>query len=143
MSGALRCSLYREELRILEPYLISPISSTFIVPMQADLPVSIQCRSGLIGRSILDRLTVQIDRYHVLGPAHALDPSWRDEHLVSEPPIAGIYDEVSNRPGFIVEEQSLDVTDSPIARLDVIFDHRLAAAPTRDGCYTRKTRRLT
>ena len=55
----------------------------------------------------------------------------RVQHLMTEPPVVGIHNEVSKGPGFIVEEQTLDVTDPAIARLDVIFHHRIATTQVR------------
>jgi len=56
---------------------------------------------------------------------------------VSQPPIAGVHDEVSNRPGFVIEEKILHMTDLTIGRLDVMAGHGFAAAQMGIGSLLR------
>ena len=82
----------------------------------------------LIRRSDLNGLTGQIDRDFAVEPVHIVDPLRRDEHLVTEPPVAGLHDEIADRLGFIVDEEGLHVPDVAIACPDVILHDRIAAA---------------
>ena len=63
-----------------------------------------------------------------IAPAHALDPSRRDQNLLAKPPVAGVHDDVTNSPGLFVDEQALYVADVAIARSDVIALYRFATA---------------
>lgn len=61
-------------------------------------------RCCVVGRSFPYLFPRQLDGYTPLRPAHVADESWRDEHLVTEPPVARVHDEVSNGPPWVIEE---------------------------------------
>ena len=69
-----------------------------------------------------------MDRHQLLGPPKIIDPLRRNETLMTEPPIAGVNDHVSNRPGLLIHEQACNVPDFPIRGLDSITDDRLTTA---------------
>lgn len=47
-----------------------------------------------------------------------------NKHLVAQPPIAGVHDEVADGPGLVVD-------DLAVGRVDVIPDHRAGASQMR------------
>ena len=57
-----------------------------------------------------------------------MDPLRRDQHLLARPPIAGIDDDVANRPVFIINEKVLDVADVTIVSFDIVVCDLLRTA---------------
>jgi len=91
------------KFRILQLHSIRPITVTPIVIMELDFLLSMQRACWIVCRGALDCLPCQIDRDGALRPTHALDPLWRDEHLMTQPPVAGVDYQVSNSPGVLIE----------------------------------------
>src|SRR4030095_16823369 len=59
---------------------------------------------------------------------------------MTAPPVARVDDQVSNRPGVIVDEQILEVADLTVGCFDMVADDRVAAAQMaiiRCGCRVR------
>ena len=52
--------------------------------------LTIQLRRRIVRRGVLHGLPCQVDRHRVVGPPHILDPLWRDEHQVTEPPVTEV-----------------------------------------------------
>src|SRR5579871_5393243 len=72
-----------------------------------------------------------MDRYQLFRPTKIIDPLRGNENLMTEPPVAGVNDHVSNRPGLLVHEQARDVPDFPISGFDAIADDGLTTAQMR------------
>lgn len=89
-----------------------------------------QRRRVVRGRS-LDRLTRQIQIHHGLRPAHMVKPFRRDQDLVSQPPVARVNDQILNRPGLLVDQQSLYVPDVAIGRVYVVVSDCIHASQMR------------
>lgn len=110
----------------IQDQIVRPAAATAIVFEEARLLLTVQGCGVRVGRRVLDRLTRQIDRHRRFEPAHALDPLRRNEHLVSEPPIARIDNEIADNPGLVVEVEILYVTDCTVCRtigmaLEIIY----------------------
>src|ERR1700733_6337009 len=87
------------------------------------LLLTIELRRRVISRRVFQGLTGQIDGNQRFWPVHRVDPPRRHEHLVTNPPIAGVDDQVANRPGAILDEQVLDMADITVGRMYMIADH--------------------
>ncbi len=96
-----------------------PIARTAMMLEQSLLLSPIELCRGVIRRSILDGLASQTDRHRRVLPTHGLDPLRRDQHLVAAPPVGRVDDQVTNRPGMIVDEKLLHVTDVTVSSVDV------------------------
>lgn len=92
---------------------------------------AIQSRGGIVLGCVFDRLSCQIDRDFGVQPIDMIDPLGNDEYLVSEPPVTRIDDEVTNRRGFLIDNQSLDMSDIPVGRMHVVPHDRIATAKIR------------
>lgn len=53
-------------------------------------------------------------------PADRVQPFRRDQHLMTHPPIAGIDDDVADRPRRVIDDDSVDVTDVAVFGMDII-----------------------
>ena len=47
---------------------------------------------------------------------------------MTEPPVARVHDEIVNGPGLIVDEQSLDMSEVAVARVNMKFQNSIATA---------------
>lgn len=101
--------------------------------VESHLQVSTKRRSRVVQRRVFHGLLSQRDRHRRIEPVDALNPTRRDQHLVTEPPIVGVHDEISNGPGIIIEQQPLYVTHATIARLDVMPPSQRPANQDRDS----------
>ena len=90
--------------------------------VNALLLLTIELRRRVIRRRIFDGLASQVDGDFCLGPTHCRDPLRRDEHLVAAPPIAGVHNQVANRPGVLVNEEVLDVAKIAVGCVDMMSD---------------------
>src|SRR5664279_4264689 len=107
---------------------VGPIAGAPVVFIEARLLGAIQRRSWLVGGSVLDCLSRHLDRDLRVEPAHVVGPLRRDEHLMAEPPVARVDDQVSNGPGLVVDQHALDVAEIAIAGMYVVFHDRPATA---------------
>jgi hypothetical protein len=55
-------------------------------------------------------------------------PARRHQHVLAEPPVAGVDYEIANRPGCIVDDEIIDVADPAVAAFGLI-PNELANAP--------------
>jgi len=90
--------------------------------------LTVQLRRRLERRGAFHCLPCKVDRHCGVGPAHVLNPLRRDEHLVTEPPVACVHNQVPNGPGLLIDEQPLYMPDVTIGRLNVIFYYRFTTA---------------
>jgi hypothetical protein len=108
-----------------------PIGPSAIVTVKLEFIVTVERRVFVVHRRVLDGLTIKRHGNVGAGPAHVLNPFWRDQHFMPNPPIAGIYDQVPNGPCEVIHQKPLDVTDLTVARLDMISLDCIAAAQVR------------
>jgi len=107
---------------------LRPVRGSSIMLVDADLLVPIKLRRRIIGRGVFYCLPSQINGDRGVGPPHIPDPLRRDEHLITEPPVARVHNEVANGPCFLLYEHALDVPNLTVGRLDVIANDHLTAA---------------
>src|SRR5438094_8888943 len=100
--------------------LDSRIRKTVVILVDSPLPLLNELSRRVILGRMLDHLASQIDRDLGLGPAHIPHPSRRDEHVMTTPPVARVYDQVANRPRVIVDEQIFHVADLAVVRFDMM-----------------------
>src|SRR6185312_14961378 len=112
------------------PFL-GPVAGAAMVPVEIELLVSAQRYRRVVRRRVLDGLLGRSDSDRVIEPTYFPDPLRRNEYLVTQPPVARVYHQVPNGPGFLIDQQVLHVADAAIARFDVIVHHCLAAAQVR------------
>ena len=79
-------------------------------------------------RRVLDRFARQGCKELVFTPTHFLDPRRRHQHFLARPPIGGRQDDVTNGPGFFIENEPMHVPDVAICSFNVISSYRLRAA---------------
>jgi hypothetical protein len=60
---------------------------------------------------ILDLLPGEMHRQPGRGPSDLLDPSRRNEHVIAEPPVAGVDAKLLHRPTEVINEKALHVAE--------------------------------
>ena len=80
---------------------------------------------------MLDSFPRQADRDRGLRPIDIVNPLRGYEYLMPQPPIAGIHDEIADRPGPLVDKETFDVTDIAVARMYLVAHDRIATAQMR------------
>src|SRR3546814_5224263 len=55
-----------------------------------------------------------------VAPAHLVDPARRDQDPLPGPPVAGIDDQVADRPIRVVDQERLDMADVLVGGVDVV-----------------------
>src|SRR4029079_11875790 len=86
-----------------------PIAGTPVMLVDLHFLVTLQQYLRVVRGCALHCLSSQVDGHRGVGPAQALDPLRCNEHLMTEPPIARIRNDVANGPRLVIEEQALDV----------------------------------
>ncbi len=108
--------------------LAVPVSLAAVMSMQPGLVIASQQGVLRILGRLLDGLAGEIDEHCLLAPTDALDPLGRNQDLLPRPPVPRIDDQITHRPGLVVDDEILDVTNLPIGRLDAMAAH-IARAP--------------
>ena len=85
----------------------------------------------VVCRAVFDPLTIDIEVDQVIRPIDLLCRPWRDQDLLSGPPVLRIDDEILDTPIGIFDEEVLDVTDLAVAGVDMVPGDRFDAAQMR------------
>src|ERR1700722_16257611 len=118
-------------LSFCEFLLARPVTVMPVVRENTRFLLAIKWHGGIIRRGVLDGLPGQIEQYLGFGPVDLINPLRSDDHLMSQPPIACINDDVSNRPGRFFAKKTLHVADITVARIYVISHDCVAATQMR------------
>ena len=70
-------------------------------------------------------------------PVETGDPGRGDEDLFAGPPGAGCYFDVADGPGFIVDDETVDVSEFSVEGFDVVGVYQLCAAEVGISGFTR------
>ena len=93
--------------------------------------LAVQRVGGVVARRVLDRNAREPNRNAAIRPMHAGYPLRCHQHLVPEPPIAGVDHHVTQGPGLFIDQEAFDMTDLAVRGMDVIAAQCLAAAQVR------------
>ena len=88
------------------------------------------CR-GMICRTVLHSLTIDVDVHQVIRPIDFLYQSWGNEHLLPWPPVLRIDHQVVNALVGILNEEVVDVANLAVARMNIVPGDRFDAAKMR------------
>ena len=80
-------------------------------------------RPSIVFRVVLDTLTIDIELHDVIQPIDLSCRPWRDQDLLSGPPVLRGDDKVTNAPIFILHEKVLDVTYLAVAGMYMVSGH--------------------
>jgi len=118
-SASLRMLLHHQFINPVSFAIVMSIEVGFIIPVKQGLGGEFRCQ--------LDGFASEFDRNGAFGPTHVFDPEGRDENFLSGPPVAGVDDQIADRPRFIVKDEILDVTNLAILGLDMVARHFMTA----------------
>src|ERR1035437_9137901 len=90
--------------------------------------IAIHMLHWVIWWSVFYRLPRKVDRNTTVEPADILNPLWRNQHLMTKPPVACVDDEVAYGPGFVINEITADMANVAVRGVNEIFLDRLATA---------------
>src|SRR5688500_16386503 len=91
-----------------------------IVLFESLLVLRLDGLRNVVVRRVLDLLSRKIDVDLAVVQVDRLDPLSIDEHFVTEPPVAGIGDEVAHLPRLVVHDEVVDVADLVVCSAAVI-----------------------
>ena len=120
---------YTRELRAPVAFcLVRPIAGTPIMFVDGRFLLTIQRAAESYAGASFTACCVRSTETVASDQLTFSDPLRRDEHLVTQPPVARVDDHVSNGPGLLIDKQALYVADVTIGRLDVIAHYRSTTA---------------
>jgi hypothetical protein len=102
------------------PGLIKPISRSSVVVIEVFFKLASDRHRLDILRSVLDGCPGNVNVDFGVLPIHMVDPLRLHQHLFARPLVPRIHFEVSNSPGFIIDDEVRHVTDLTIISLDLI-----------------------
>lgn len=82
--------------------ITGPIASVPIVLVESIFGVTAHGGLRIVNRGVLDCLACHRDCHSLVEPVHGVDPLWRDQNLVPEPPVARVEDEIAHGPRLLV-----------------------------------------
>src|ERR1700679_729915 len=100
--------------------LARPVARTTIIDRHPRFFLAVERDAGILGMRLLNHLARQVDTHLRLGPIDIINPFRREDHVVPQPPIARIDDDVTDRPRFLIDYETLYVTDIAIVCMHVI-----------------------
>src|SRR5262249_18507568 len=71
-----------------------PVCPALVMTEQPRLVLPLQRAIGIVLGRRLHALPAHVDVHARVGPAHAVDPLRRDDHLLARPPVPGVDDHV-------------------------------------------------
>src|SRR5450432_2955533 len=83
---------------------VLPVPRATVVLVEAVFVVAID-RVRAPFRAVLDELSGHVDVHFSFVPAHASRPLRCKQHLLAEPPVAGVGYQVAQRPGLLVDDE--------------------------------------
>src|SRR5271169_5098939 len=99
--------------------------------METFLIGSIDRCGGIVCRALFDLLTIDIEVHQFIRPIDLSCQPWRDQDLLPGPPVLRVDDEVMDAPIGILHKEVLDVTNLPVAGVDMVPGDRFDAAEMR------------
>jgi hypothetical protein len=86
---------------------------------------------GIVCRAVFDPLTIDIEVHQFIRPIDLSCQPRRDQDLLPGPPVLRVNYEVMDAPIGILHKEVLDVTNLPVAGLDMVPSDRFDAAEMR------------
>src|SRR5476649_1024797 len=102
-----------------------------VVAVKMPLVGPVDRRRRVVYGTIFDLLAVDAEVHQLVLPIDSLYRPWRDQHLLSWPPVLRIDEQVVDTPIRVLDEKILDVTDFAVECVDMVSGHGRDAAKMR------------
>ena len=93
-------------------------ASVIIIESRLVFPIDTLCRVPF--RAVLDRLARQFHEDRPVLPTDSTCPMGRNQHFLSQPPVAGVDHQKSHFPGLVVDYEVFNMADLSVATVDVV-----------------------
>ena len=82
-------------------------------------------------RTIFYGFPREVKMHTRIGPFHTLDPLGRQKNFLPRQPVAGIHNQKTNRPVFVVNNKIFHMTDFTVGGMNMVACHLSCAAQMR------------